>query len=283
MFMYLNYSFVFAIYILQRHFRGPGAGATEGGNSMDKDGLPKLELDGFTNDIKRPEPIPMKSKATRFAERVGIPVRTEEEKRTKTKPEMKEEDLKYRRLLIKTGICAAIAVVILGIASINSPAADTITDTVGETVNHEFDIDKDIGRLKFVDNLNDETQSVFSPLPDNIAVYPAEGEIVTTFGQAGSKGMRMDPVGTDVLSIAKGTVEYTGDIDGSGYLKVKLDTGETAYYYNVAPAVAVNDIVKPGQLIGSLTGDYLYVEIKDGDVYVDPAAYIETWTAPSAE
>lgn len=250
---------------------------------MDKDSLPKLELDGFTNETKKPEPISWKTKAARFAQRAGVPLKTEAEKRTADRPDMSDEDLKYRRLLIKTGICAAIAVVILGVASINSPTAETITDTIGETVNHEFDIDKDIGRLKFVDNLNDETQSVFSPLPESIAVYPAEGEIVTAFGQSGSKGMRMDPVGTEVLSIAKGTVEYLGEIDGAGYLKVKLDTGETAYYYNVDAIVKVDDIVKPGQQIGSLSGDYLYVEIKDGDTYIDPAAYIETWTAPVSD
>ncbi len=250
---------------------------------MDKDSLPKLELGGFTNDTKKPEPITWRSKAARFAQRAGIPLKTEDEKRAAEKPEMEDEDLKYRRLLIKTGICAAIAVIILGIASINSPAAETITDTIGETMNHEFDIDKDIGRLKFVDNLNDDTESVFSPLPDTVAVYPAEGEIVTAFGQSGSMGMRMDPVGTEIKSIAKGTVEYTGEIDGAGYLKVKLDTGETAYYYNVAPIVKADDIVKPGQQIGNLTGDYLYVEIKDGDTYIDPAAYIEIWTAPVSD
>lgn len=247
---------------------------------MDKDSLPKLELDGFTNETRKPEPISWKMKAAKFVQRAGVPLKTETEKRTAEKPEKTDEDLKYRRLLIKTGICAAIAVVILGVASINSPAAETITDTIGETVNHEFDIDQDIGRLKFVDNLNDETQSVFSPLPETIAVYPAEGEIVTAFGQSGSRGMRMDPVDSEVLSIAKGTVEYTGEIDGAGYLTVKLDTGETAYYYNVDPTVKVDDIVKPGQQIGNLSGDYLYVEIKNGDTYIDPAAYIETWTAP---
>jgi murein DD-endopeptidase MepM/ murein hydrolase activator NlpD len=278
MFLYLNYSSFFAIYIWQRHLW-----AKQGGIIMDKDSLPKLELDGFTSEIKKNEPITWKTKAAKFAQRAGIPVKTEEERKTPARPEMKDEDLKYRRLLIKTGICAAIAVVILGIASINSPAAETITDTIGETVNHEFDIDQDIGRLKFVDNLNDETQSVFSPLPDNMAVYPAEGEIVTAFGQSGSKGMRMDPVGTQVLSIAKGTVEYTGEIDGAGYLKVKLDSGETAYYYNVDPVVKADDIVRPGQQIGDLSGDYLYVEIKDGDTYVDPIAYIETWTAPVSD
>lgn len=250
---------------------------------MDKDSLPKLELDGFTNETKDLKPISWKTKAARFVQKAGVPFRSEAERGSAPKPEMADEDLKYRRLLIKTGICAAIAVVILGVASISSPAAETITDTIGETVNHEFDIDKDIGRLKFVDNLNDETQSVFSPLPDTIAVYPAEGEIVTAFGQSGSKGIRMDPIGTEVLSIAKGTVEYLGDIDGSGYLKVKLDTGETAYYYNVDPTVKVDDIVKPGQLIGNLSGDYLYVEIKEGDTYIDPAMYIETWTAPVPE
>jgi murein DD-endopeptidase MepM/ murein hydrolase activator NlpD len=257
---------------------------------MDKDSLPKLELEGFASEVKQPEPDKRKHKTwasrklgallgenTDDVGKRGISIKIVDDKPKEA------DDGGYRRLMIKTGICAAIAVVILGIASINSPAANTITDTLGNAVEHELDIDKDIGRLKFVDNLNDETQSVFSPLPEGVAVLPSDGEILTAFGQSGSKGVRIDPVSTQIVSIAKGTIEYIGEIDGKGYIKEKLDTGETAYYYNVDPSVKVDDIVMPGQEIGNLSGDYLYVEIKNGDVYVDPMTYIEMWTAPAPE
>ncbi len=250
---------------------------------MEKDNLPKLELEGFTSDKKAPEPAERKTKIYEIVRRAGATAKAARENNRAEKPEMKDDDIKYRRLLIKTGVCAAIAVVILGIASINTPTTDAVTETVGDAVNHKFDIDEDIGRLKFVDNLNDELQSVFSPLPDEMVVYPAEGEVITTFGQAGSKGIRIVPVSTEIVSIAKGTVEQTGKIDDRGYIKIKLDTGETALYYNVAPSVAINDIVKPGQQIGNLEGEYLYVEIRDGDIYVDPVVYIEKWTAPVPE
>lgn len=248
---------------------------------MDKDSLPKLEVEGFTNHAKQPEPAEQKSGMLTFGKKRGISFKVVNDR--KTKPAAQDDDSGYRKLMIKTGVCAAIAIVILGIASINTPVTDTITDKIGETMNHEFDVDEDIGRLKFVDNLNDETQSVFSPLPEGVTVLPADGEVVTAFGEAGSKGVRIDPVGTEIVSIAKGTIEYTGTISDMGYIQEKLDTGETAYYYNVNPSVQVDDIVMPGQEIGSLAGDYLYVEIKDGDVFIDPMAYIETWTAPAAE
>lgn len=244
---------------------------------MDKDSLPKLELEGFTNYAAQPETAERKLKPA-SAKKRGISIKVVDDR-----PKAAQDDGGYRRLMIKTGVCAAIAVVILGVASINSPVANTITDTIGSAVDHELKIDEDIGRLKFVDNINDETQSVFSPLPDGVAVMPSDGEVVTAFGQSGSKGVRIDPVSTQVVSIAKGTIEYIGAIEDMGYIQEKLDTGETAYYYNITPSVKVDDIVKPGQEIGSLTGDYLYVEIKNGDVYVDPVEYIETWTAPAAE
>jgi murein DD-endopeptidase MepM/ murein hydrolase activator NlpD len=242
---------------------------------MDKDSLPKLEVEGFTYEARKPEPDERKLKT---AKKRGISFKIVDDK-----PRASEEDGGYKRLMIKTGVCAAIAIVILGIASINSPATNTVTDKIGEAVEHELDIDKDIGRLKFVENLNDDTQSVFSPLPDGVAVMPSDGEVVTAFGESGSKGVRIDPVGTQIVSIAKGTIEYIGKIEDKGYIKEKLDTGEAAYYYNVDASVKVDDIVMPGQEIGSLAGDYLYVEIKNGDVYIDPVEYVETWTAPAAE
>lgn len=248
---------------------------------MEKDGLPKLEIDGFASETP-PGPETGGAKTPGLLRWAGIAIKPRGKKPRTEKPAA-DEELKYRRLMIKTGVCAAIAIVILGIASINTPAMNSVADTVGDAVNHEFDIDKDIGRLKFVENLSDDTQSVFSPLPDEMVVYPAEGEVVTAFGQAGSNGIRMDPVDTVIVSMAKGTVEKTGEIDGMGYVKVKLDSGETAYYYNIEPCVKVDDIVKPGQQVGDLVGDYVYVEIKDGDIYVDPVAYIEKWTAPAEE
>jgi murein DD-endopeptidase MepM/ murein hydrolase activator NlpD len=254
------------------------------GENMDKDSLPKLEIGGFTNETaKKPATVQSatwREKAAGLVHKAGIRIKITDEKNGKRD---EDTELGYRRLLIKTGICAAIAVVILGIASINNPAADSMTQTINDTVNHEFDINEDIGRLKFVDNLNDELEGAFSALPDNVAVYPVEGDVVTTFGQAGSKGVRFSSTGTQIVSIAKGTVEYTGDIDGSGYVKVTLDTGETAVYYNLDPSVKVDDIVKPGQEIGNLTGDYLYLELKSGDEYVDPIEYIQSHAASAVK
>lgn len=248
---------------------------------MDKDIMPKLELDGFTYETRRLAQNPnlnegWTSKAAKFAKSAQERLKNIKFSKTDAKRGQSEPELKYRRLLIKTGACAVIAVVILGIASVNTQNADAIKQAINSTVNHEFDMDQDIGKLKFVDNLNDETESVFSPLPDAAAVYPAASyNVVTAFGKAGSQGVRLKLAGTQVLNIAKGTVDHIGKINGSEFVQVKFDTGETAYYYGIEPSVKLHDIVTAGQAIGNVTGDYLYVELKRGGACIDPMAYIE--------
>jgi murein DD-endopeptidase MepM/ murein hydrolase activator NlpD len=251
---------------------------------MDKDSMPKLEIDGFTYETKKEAKAPegfqakadWRAKAVQYARSSAERIKKFRWTKGPASQSSSEPDIKYRRLLIKTGVCAVIAVVILGVASIGTQDAKSLTQAIDNTLNHQFNMDEDIGRLKFVDNLSDQTESVFSPLPDSAAVYPADKySIVTVFGQAGSQGVRIRPEGTEILNIAKGTVEYIGKINDSEYVQVKFDTGETALYYGIAPSVKVDDIVKAGQAIGDVTNDYLYLEVKKDGACIDPMAYIE--------
>ena len=243
---------------------------------MQKDQLPKLELDGFTIREDRKAPPKEKKtsaagwrgKAARLAEKAGVKIVWKKEERSD------DTDLGYKRLLVKTGVCAALAIAILIISTVTTPGVKNTIEPAGNVMSQEFDIPEDIGKLKFVENLDDDTQSVMSVLPGDAAVLPSDGEVVTAFGQAGSKGVRFSAAGETAYSIAKGTVTAVGAINGQGYVRLLLDTGETALYCNVEPLVAVDDIVMPGQTIGTLTGDYLYVEMKDGETGIDPMAYI---------
>lgn len=228
---------------------------------MEKNELPKLEISGFvTQQYQKPT----------WRKRAKDIVRT-------IKPAKKETDgdvdIAYKRLLFKTGVCAAVAVTILVISSLSTPASAEVNRAVDYVVNHEFDVDEDIGRLKFVEALED-TQAVFSALPDESIVYPADGELVSAFGEGGSKGVRMSAKTPEIMSIAKGTVTAIGDISGEGYVKVALDTGETVTYHNVEPCVKEDDIVMPGQVIGHTQEGYLYIEMKNGDSFIDPIAYL---------
>ena len=256
---------------------------------MQKDQLPKLELDGFetpgqktmpaagrrenTATAGRPEKaaraVRWRGTAEKLAGKAGLRIEWKEPKASD------EVDIGYKRLLVKTGICAAIAIAILIISAVSPPGVQQQpAEAAEDALSQEFDIDKDIGRLKFVQTLDEEVESVMSVLPDSVAVYPSDGEVVTAFGQSGSKGVRFSSEGSTAYSIAKATVTAMGEIDGQGYVKLLLDTGETALYCNIEPNVLVDDIVMPGQAIGTLTGDYLYVELKSGEEYVDPIAYI---------
>ena len=241
---------------------------------MDEKKLPKLEIEGFQTVTKAPAQSKWRRTAADFVRRAGLSV--------KKAPAPQDEDAGYRRLLIKTGVCAAIAIIILAISSIHSPVTNDITQALGETVNHEFDIDEDIGRLKFVQTLNEETQSVFSTLPETAVVYPAAGQVIQSFGEGGSKGVRIVPISEQIVCIAKGTVTSVGKTDESGYVKIQLDSGELVMLYNLTPIVQVKDIVMPGQPLGDVVGDYLYFEIKSGDDYVDPIKFIQQRAALSS-
>jgi hypothetical protein len=228
---------------------------------MEKQGLPKLEIDGFvTRTYAKPT---WKKQAVDFVR--GI-------KREK-KATNDDVDIAYKRLLAKTGVCAAVAVTILIISSLSTPASAEVNRAVDYVVNHEFDVDEDIGRLKFVEAL-DDTESVFSAMPDGTIVYPADGEVVTAFGEGGGVGVHMSAQTPDIMNIAKGTVIEVGDLDGEGYVKVVLDSGETVTYQNLTTLVKADDIVMPGQVIGQTENGYLYIEMKNGDTYIDPIAYL---------
>lgn len=242
---------------------------------MNKENLPKLET-AFETKVEKSEFMwdnnkdespkrdrSFKDKASKLVKKIGQGAKEQ------------SDDAGFRKLLIKTGICAGIAVVILAISVINTPTANNITEGIDSIVNHEFDIDEDIGRLKFVKTLED-SMSVFSPDTENMVVQPYDGEVVTCFGQGGSSGVRISPSSEDVYSIAKGMVTAVGMIDGNGYAKILLDTGEEASFYNMSPDIKVDDIVNPGQKIGVVTGEYLYIELKSDGEYIDPIAFVES-------
>jgi|AGTN01.3.fsa_nt_gi Peptidase family M23. len=250
---------------------------------MQKDHLPKLELSGFTTPDERRTPAAQgreikapagwRHQAARMMNKAGVKI--------VWKNESAEDDIDvgYKRLLVKTGICAAIAIAILIISTVTTPGGpQRNAESLNGSLSREFDIDEDIGKLKFVENFDDEAESVMSVLPDTAVVYPSDGAVITAFGQSGAKGVRFSSEGTTAYSIARATVTSVGEIDGQGYAKLLLDTGETALYCNIEPLVQTDDIVGAGQTIGTLSGDYLYVEMKDGDTFVDPIAYINGYT-----
>lgn len=227
--------------------------------------LRKLETDGFVTNEQ-----PRKRSAAQMRKTI-LPNAAVK----KSNASDDETDIGYKRLLVKTGICAAIAVSILVISSLDTPSSNELAQTLSQAVNHEFEIDEDIGRLKFVQNLDDNAQSVFSERPDNAVIYPADGEVITRFGHGGSVGVRMTTQTDSILCIAKGTVSAVGNINDAGYVTVMLDSGETIAYYNVVPSVKVNDIVQAGQTVGTLSGKYLYFEMRQGEEYLDPLEYIK--------
>ena len=88
--------------------------------------------------------------------------------------------------------------------------------------------------------------------------------------------------GADVVAVASGVVTYADKRYGYG-LMVEINHGDgyvTRYAHHDALAVAVGDIVKKGQTIGTMgtsgrsTGPHVHFEVLKNGRHVDPKAYV---------
>jgi murein DD-endopeptidase MepM/ murein hydrolase activator NlpD len=88
--------------------------------------------------------------------------------------------------------------------------------------------------------------------------------------------------GSDVVAVASGVVTYADKRYGYG-LMVEINHGDgyvTRYGHHETLSVAVGDIVKKGQVIGSMgtsgraTGPHVHFEVLKNGRHVDPKAYV---------
>jgi murein DD-endopeptidase MepM/ murein hydrolase activator NlpD len=88
--------------------------------------------------------------------------------------------------------------------------------------------------------------------------------------------------GSDVVAVASGVVTYADKRHGYG-LMVEINHGDgyvTRYGHHETVTVAVGDIVKKGQVVGSMgssgrsTGPHVHFEVLKNGRHVDPKAYV---------
>ena len=135
---------------------------------------------------------------------------------------------------------------------------------------------------------------VIQPLPggDSVAgrmnwAWPAQGSVISRFGNAGNKGIDIaGQAGDPVLAAADGRVAYVGgDLQGYGNLVIVKhnDVFVTAYAHNQKILVQENQVVKRGDKIAEMGSTdanrvMLHFEIRQqtssGSSAVDPMKYL---------
>jgi len=169
----------------------------------------------------------------------------------------------YRKLVRNTFICALIALSVWGIKSIDSGVTNTVSGGIEDAITDEFQIDQDLGRLKFV--VNDSTVEVSGDTEVDYTV-PMEGEVVETFAQTGRAITIKGEQNALVNAILPCTVLEAGD----DFVYVANDNGTQTEYSGLTPCVQAGDKLQDADAVGELLGDELTLETSSGSEYIDP-------------
>ena len=256
---------------------------------MDQDDkVKKLEISGFVNTPIKPEPKGQRSIIEVNAQ-PGWYTKTVEKTKEGAKAfksrisfikkagEEKDESKTYKDLLIKTGICACIALTLLLVRNINSPFTNQVSDGIKTAINSDTDLEKELGRLKFVENIFG-SEPVLSEIKGDDDIYPVEGKVIKKFGQEDSKGIAIETaLSAPVVAAAAGSVAQVGKTeDGIPYLKIAVGENIEMQYTGVIARVKSKAKVARGEILGTLKGNTLTLEVYKDGVAVDPLEYIRT-------
>ncbi len=226
-----------------------------------------------------------------------------------------DEERKTAILVVKIAVSAIIIVVVMLLKSIDTPATQWAVDKVRDAITYDFSINETLGKLKFVSdylpgfkavfgeqNMTDTTDSVTQGMADSttqgmddyaqqpVFTAPAEGKVVSYFGQPAEDGKSGNNTGIDIVSQQQGWVYSVGDgqviatgedQDWGKYVKVDQGDGLICFYARCSEIQAkVGVSLKQGDRIGKMgddsSGAYrLHFEIRKDEQPLDPLPFIQ--------
>jgi septal ring factor EnvC (AmiA/AmiB activator) len=128
--------------------------------------------------------------------------------------------------------------------------------------------------------------TAFSSLRGKLS-WPVRGKLTHTYGSARNSKIKWNGViisaagGTNVHAVARGKIEFSGRLNGYGYvIIIRHDKSyRSLYAYNRSVYKRVGQVVKAGEIIaavgnsGRLASPGLYFEISKGSVHQNPARW----------
>lgn len=195
-------------------------------------------------------------------------------------------------ILKKIGICAAICVIIIIIKNIKLPIFQNAVYTIKSAITNQFDIDKTLGKLKFVSNYIPSLSSVFNSLETTTSqlsnknntdiLTPIEGHVLQKFSQQ-SQGIKIS--GADyayIRAATDGLVSEVGNNEKWGnYIVIRHNSGmEMRYAYCTKCNVKKGMNVIQNEIIGSIGSskpslhNILYFEVRINNQPIDPMSKI---------
>lgn len=187
-----------------------------------------------------------------------------------------DEEQGTDKLPLQLFICGAICLVIIGMKNIDIPIADDALQGLKIAVSAQSDMDKALGKLRFVTNLFPETTEVFNPAGDKITL-PVSGTIQTIETEAPYAVSMVADTAQPVNVVSAGRVFYAGNSVTYGTLvRVVHNGGFETVYTGLVPAVKAGDDVEAGQSLGVIDAgaEFRFMVYQDG-VAVPAEDYLE--------
>lgn len=180
-------------------------------------------------------------------------------------------------LLLRSAVCALLLVMVAFIVYGDMPVTNRMKTGLVSALTFDIDVDKSLGKLKFVQSNDSTVQSVMSTSVDIPMELPVKNAVAVSSFSEGNKSMVFEATElTDVVSPGAGIVE---NIDSDNYFAVTIDHGndvKSVLSFNGAMAVLEEgSVLKKGDYVGLVDkgATVTFTVIKNGQ-NVNPSEYL---------
>lgn len=178
-------------------------------------------------------------------------------------------------ITIQAGICAVILAGILVVKSLDIPKSQEAFANFNAALTSDSDMDKALGKLKFVGDILDGSDTVFNPMETGMTLPIQDMTIETGSSPQYVLSVEVEEE-TPVLAAADGQVYYAGGSNEYGtVVRIRHQNGYETVYAGLAPEVKAGRTLLAGERIGLIkSGEFKFMVYRDGQL-VDPRPFFE--------
>ncbi len=173
-------------------------------------------------------------------------------------------------------VCVAIVAVVLVVRALDVPRSAEVFASINDAITTDSDLDRAIGKLKFVGSFFGESKPVFNPETQGL-VPPIKDLTIETGGAAQTMlTIAVPDEITPVLAAADGQIFYAGSSNEYGSLvRIRHEEGYETLYGGIHYEVQTGDTVLAGERIGYIKGGELRFAVYHDGRAIDARAYLK--------